>query len=121
LKTKYKTYIDKEEAEKRANYLRGRGYWAEIKRTTKGKYRLSWNKESPVYEEKGKRANLISRASSATGKELGRETRGIGKSYGRHFARKESDFDITKGQHPIIGMVYDDEHMPRIAQLPKAP
>jgi hypothetical protein len=117
LKTKYKTFVTREEAEKKANYLRGRGYWTEIKTTPKGKYRVAWNKEPAVYAEKGKRAKLIEGAS----REIGRETRGIGKSYGRHFARSESDFDITKGHHPIIGQVYDEEHMPRIAELPKSP
>lgn len=114
MKTKFKTYTTRDEAEQRAKYLQGRGYWTEIKTTPKGKYKLAWNKEPAVYAEKGKRAKLIDK----TG---GMASRSFGGAYSRHFARKESDFDITRGQHPIIGMVYDDEHMPKIAQLPKAP
>ena len=113
MKTKYKTYTTREGAEQRAKYLRGRGYWTEIKTTPKGKYRLAWNKEPAVYQEKGNRAKLI--------KGVGGASKSVGSAYGRHFARKTSDFDITKGNHPLIGQVYDDDWKPRIAQLPKAP
>lgn len=124
MKTKFKTYTTRDEAEQRARYLQGRGYWTEIRKTPKGKYRLAWNKEPSVYKETGKRAKWITRVEQvgkAADKELGRGARGTGKSYGKHFARKTSDFDITKGNHPLIGQVYDDDWKPRIAQLPKAP
>lgn len=50
---------------------------------------------------------------------MGRVIKSAGKAFGKHFAKKESDFSITSGKHPAIGMLYDSSHQPRIAQLPK--
>lgn len=108
-KVKRYTFDDIHQAKNYADNLRRRGYWVDIKKMKSGKYRVSVAKENPMSEEKGERATKI---------RGGVKSKSIKRSMGG-FMRSANDFDITSGQHPKIGDMYNGGDMPKIAQLPK--